>query len=490
MADISNLNQSDIHPKIEKSLSLMLFQYNDIRFYAEFLMFVNFSENNSWCPTMAVGIKAGSPRFWWNRKFVEKLTDAQINFVLIHECMHLLGNHSARGERLSHVLTDYSSNLANIAMDMVINTLILQSKLPEHIAKMPEGWVVPKYYTGGMIWEEVYMFLREKKQEYEQWKKENPDKAPKKPTLDDLKKLAEDMKKEDEAKEKQKGEGEEAPEGQPQPDPNGQTEDPDGAPVDGEGQGKGGKGDFDPNAEPTFSDGCPVEDKLRKLFEGENGPSFDIHDMLKDVPDDLREAIVKDIVQGLRNRGLVTQNIEAMLEKINPTKKDHLKDILAGVAFVKGRNKMATFRRQNRRGIEGIKGTVKVGAEICCVLDTSGSMAGYIEKVLGVIFRDSITVHIAQCDTDVKQIVRAEKRSDIQKMQVKGFGGTTLQPAIDMFKAHKSLKKLNIVVLTDGVCDSLDLSGFKKALVVTCQTEVPIIKPAMHMRHVNIQPGK
>jgi predicted metal-dependent peptidase len=433
--DIRDLNQSEIHPKQTEGITNMLFQFAEIRFYAEALMYVNFKRQDD-VNTMGVTIVNGTPTLYWAQEFTDKLTLPECNYVLIHEMMHLLSNHGSRGIRLSHMYMDYSHGLGNVAMDMIINTGINEMKLNKNHAVMPNmGWVLRTYYKGNQLFEDVYVWLIEQKHTYEAWKKANP------------------------------------------------------------GHGNSHR-KIDPNNPPSpfeekFSDGCPIEDAIRRLFdEPEGRGSMDNHDLLKDVPEDLRDAVVKDMLQGLKNRGLVPASIEALLEKINPSKKDHLKEILSGLAFVKGKNKSGTFTRLNRRGIEGMKGKIKHGAELNVVLDVSGSMSGMVERVLSVIFRDGIVAHIAQCDAEVHNITHAQKRSDIQRMKLEGMGGTMLQPAVDMFKKDKDLKHLNLVVLTDGYCDSLDLSGFKKVLLVSCGEKVPVSKKASHVRHVKIAEEK
>jgi predicted metal-dependent peptidase len=455
-----NLGPDKIHEKIVTGLTTMLFQFADVRFYAEFLMFVNFNRGDQY-HTMAVTVEGGSPKLYWAHKFVDSLEVPEINFVLIHECIHLLSNHCERASRMSHMIPDFSHKLSNFAQDMIINHLIVDAKMPEKIVTMPKerdkdgkikpdsimGMTLPPEYKGTLVWEELYLWLTEQKKKYEDWKKDQPKQdGPKMPSSG------------------QPGEGEGEGDGQ----------------EEGEGEGKEKEEKKDGKGK------CPVSKQLKQIFENLEDYQFDFHGLLKDIPEDLREAVVKDIVQGLRNRGLVPANIESMLEKINPTKKDYLKDILSGLAFVKGRNQFDTFKRMNRRGVEGLKGYEKIGAELCVVLDVSGSMSGLIEKVLSVIYRDGIVTHVAQCDTEVHKIIKATKRSDIQKMKITGYGGTILQPAIDMFKNDPKYKKMNLVVLTDGCCDTLNLDGFKKVLLVTGAEKVPVGKKPLHLRQVKV----
>ena len=55
--------------------------------------------------------------FYWNRKFVDSLTQPEAMFLLLHENFHLLFDHTKRS-------IFYNKEFANIAQDMIINQII------------------------------------------------------------------------------------------------------------------------------------------------------------------------------------------------------------------------------------------------------------------------------------------------------------------------------------------------------------------------------
>jgi predicted metal-dependent peptidase len=60
-------------------------------------------------------------------------------------------------------------------------------------------------------------------------------------------------------------------------------------------------------------------------------------------------------------------------------------------------------------------------------------------------------------------------KRDLQKVMIKGMGGTVLQPAIDYINNPKNkLHSFNNVLLTDGYCDVLDFTNVHgKTLILT-----------------------
>jgi predicted metal-dependent peptidase len=477
-SNIREVNKSCIHPKIVEGLTEMIVGSEEVRFYAEFLSFCNFVKSEQ-VPTAYATVTNAQPVVGWNEKFIEKSSIPECNFTMIHESLHLLGNHTHRAKCLGRDMTGFNGKLANIAMDMLIDEVCDDIQKKTDKVKMFD-WVqrVPAEYkelvkAGSQqeIWEDLYFWLLKEKEKFEDWKKSQPQKQDKGNDKGNPSDDGEPSDGNEESKEGEgKGEGKEKP---------GNGKNGDSKKEDGEGDGKEDK-----------ADGCPVSKQLRKLFENIDEAQFDIHDFLKDVPEEMRDAVMKDIMQNLRNRGLVPNSIEEMLKKINPSKKDYLKEIISGVNYVKGKNKSRTYQKMPRRGVEGFKGCKKFTAEINVVLDVSGSMNGYIEKVLSVIFKNDIVCNLIQCDAKIQKIVQVKSKQDIQKMNIKGLGGTELQPAIDEFKRNKLFNKNNLVVLTDGYCDSINLAGIRKVLLVTCAVKIPVSAAPNHLREVTLPKEK
>jgi predicted metal-dependent peptidase len=228
---------------------------------------------------------------------------------------------------------------------------------------------------------------------------------------------------------------------------------------------------------------------LDSIFEGmdkNDGQFMDSH-IADDIPEELREQMVKDIQEKLKARGLMTGNVEKTLEKLQKKKKDYLKDIKRGVSFIKGHVKVDTITRPNRKGIMGLKGKKKLGAKINCIMDTSGSMGGYFEKALSFIFRSDIEINLIMCDTDVKSVDNIKSMKDLKKSVIKGLGGTTMQPAFDLIA--EKYNHLNTLLLTDGFTDSLDLAKLKgKVLILSNENECPIrTRPTKGLKQIIVK---
>ena len=80
-------------------------------------------------PTMGVTIHEGNPTFIWNPIFASKLGDNKVFGVLLHEMLHIVFGHVSHRRYEPH-------DIANIAADLAINSLI-----PKH--NLPEGGLIP-----------------------------------------------------------------------------------------------------------------------------------------------------------------------------------------------------------------------------------------------------------------------------------------------------------------------------------------------------------
>jgi predicted metal-dependent peptidase len=311
-------------------------------------------------------------------------------------------------------------DIANVAMDMLINTWLLG--LSKRWMKMPtcgKENTVPKEYGGLKLWEPLYHWLMEKKSEYEAWKTNDQEKN-------------ENGGSDDSSSEKQ------------------QTE-------------------------------CPVSEQLQKIFE--NPTTVDDHKEMELSPEQIKH-IMEEPLRALKSRGLVPAEVERELERINKQRKDHLRDIKRTIGSMKGGTKVKTFMRPNRKGIDGLKGKRRIGSVINVLLDTSGSMWGEFEKVLSYIFQNDIEINLVQCDTKVHCTEKLKSLKDVSRIKIKGSGGTILQPGIDHMRDN--LPQHGTVILTDGYCDALDFSGFKKkVLVVTSGCNPRITRGLEKVKFIN-----
>ena len=103
---------------------------------------------DEWCPTAATNGR----NFYYNTKFVEKLSVKKLEFLFGHEICHCVFDHFGRvGSR--------DRQLSNIAQDFAVNQILVDERIGEKITEVKICYD-PKYR--GMAWEEIYDDLYEK----------------------------------------------------------------------------------------------------------------------------------------------------------------------------------------------------------------------------------------------------------------------------------------------------------------------------------------
>jgi len=410
-----------MHPKISECIQNFILRDN-LMFYGYFLMSVNFYETKS-LPTAGVNFRNLKMNFYYNPDFFDSLTEKQVAYVVIHELFHLLFNHPKRGKGYNH-------ELANVAMDMIINELIDEKH--DNVSERPKGLLImDSHYEEERIFEILYDWLNKKR---EDWKEKYGE------------------------QEKQDLIGEMLGDNEPESN---------------NGGNKPSKEESDKRK--SENDELGIDESTRRLFEN-NCAGFDEH-FWDDIPDEIKKEIVRKQVENLKQRGLIGANEEYILSRlIKKSNNNFLRLLKRSVSSLKGFSKVKSIRRPNRKDIEGLKGRNKYSNLINCILDTSGSMNGQFEKILSEIFKDDYQINLIQCDTDVKNFVKINNKNELKKMKIKGLGGTTLQPGIDYVNSQKKLKSNNLVILTDGFTDSLDFTSCKnsKVLILTTSEFCPV----------------
>jgi predicted metal-dependent peptidase len=482
----------NIHEKLLNGIQTMLIDTKiNLPYYGEFNLHVSFHEQDS-IGTCAVNVTSKGMNFFYSPKFLENMSQKEVNFITLHEDFHLLFNHPRRT-----VTGQYDHKLSNIAQDMIINHVIWED-IPHtfvEIPKSPDGknmaLFVPKEYTGKLIFEELYEWLKEEKDKWQKEQKQNSQ----------CQSCNGSGKKDGKGKgQPQEGDGE----GQPQ-DGQGKGE---GQPQDGQGEGSGescpdcngtgneggkdstGKPSYGPYGKNPSKDGESLDtwskEQIFQDMENGTGEYLDKH-IGDDVPEDMREAMVKDVMEKLAARGLSAGNVEQTLNKLRKKRKDYLKEIKRAVSSVIfGTVKERTIVKPNRKQISGLKGNRKVKTKINCILDTSGSMGGTFERVLSYIYRNDIEINLIEADTEVKWIENIKNKRKLETMVIKGLGGTILQPAIDL--VADQFNQYNTVVLTDGYCDSLDLSKIKgRVLMISIGVKVPISRTNNKVKQIMVE---
>jgi predicted metal-dependent peptidase len=534
-------------------LIVMMLSSNTLPYYAEFSTFINYYESTN-IPTCGVNITKEGMNFYWNRDFVDSLTEQEAMFLLLHEDFHLLFDHTKRS-------IFYNKEFANIAQDMIINQIIhddiikkfkneggsrkdiidIPKSHDEYILDKdknpitgPDGkkvknpmygkntaLFIPKEYKGEPIFENLYEWLKEQHDDYKQRKEQQQQQQQGQGNQDQNQGGGQQP---DPNGQQGQGQGQPDPNGQQgqgqgqsesgqgQPDPNGQggngsgdpnqgQPDPNGQGGNGDGDGQDQGGDGQGDNEPKDSFGKPTYGKngqngvecnsLDSIFDGmENGDQMTLDSHIEDdVQEQSRKSIVNDFMQRLKNRGLVSGDVEAILNKLRKSKKDYLKEIKRTISnHIIGSSKKKSITRPNRRGIEGIKGKKKYKNIINVILDTSGSMCGDFEKVLSYVFQNDIHLNLIQIDTKVNAVESIKNKRELQKVMIKGMGGTVLQPAIDYISEPENrMSTFNNLILTDGYTDTLNFTNIKgKSLILTTGTKPKIEDPKCAVKCIEI----
>jgi predicted metal-dependent peptidase len=464
----------NIHEKLLNTVQTMLIDCKiNLPYYGEFNLHINFQEQET-IGTCAVNVGTKGMNFYYNPKFLEKLSQKEVNFIDIHEIFHLLFDHP---KRTASGL--YNHKLSNIAQDMIINHIIWEDidhsfvDIPKSEDGKNMALFIPKEYDGKLIFEELYEWLKEEKDKWDK-NRGNSNQC----------KSCNGSGEKSESQSGKKGEENSDSEGNSDnqcPDCGGtgndQTTDSSGKPSYGP-YGKNAKDSKEPLE--TWS-----KEKIFEDLDNGTGEYLDKH-IGDDVPQEMREGLVKDIMDKLKARGLATGNLESTIEKLRKKRKDYLREIKRAISNqIFGTIKEKTIVKPNRKQISGIKGFRKMKTKINVILDVSGSMHGLIERVLNYVYQNDIEINLIQADTQVNKVDTLKSGKKLESIKLMGFGGTILQPSVDYVVEH--FNKYNTVLLTDGYCDTLDLSGLKgKTLVITAGTKVPISRMGKNVKQIYV----
>jgi predicted metal-dependent peptidase len=478
----------NIHEKLLNGIQTMLIDTKiNLPYYGEFNLHVSFHEQDS-IGTCAVNVTSKGMNFYYSPKFLENMSQKEVNFITLHEDFHLLFNHPRRT-----ITGQYDHKLSNIAQDMIINHVIWED-IPHafvEIPKSPDGknmaLFVPKEYTGKLIFEELYEWLKDEKEKWQKEQKQNSE----------CQSCKGSGKKDQSQKGDQPGEGQQPGEGK------GEKKDGEG---EGQGescpdcQGTGNEGGNDSSGKPSYGpygknpskDGDSLDtwskEQIFQDMENGNGEYLDKH-IGDDVPEELRDAMVKDVMERLAARGLSAGNVEQTLNKLRKKRKDYLREIKRAVSnMIFGTVKERTIVKPNRKGISGLKGARKVKTKINVGLDTSGSMGGQgtFERVLSYVYRNDIEINFMESDTQVNWVENIKSKRQLESIPIKGLGGTCLQPMIDYIVEHHN--DCNSVLLTDGYTDTLDFSKVRgRVLIISVGVKCPISRTNGKVKQITIE---
>ncbi len=482
----------NIHEKLLSSIQTMLIDTKvNLPYYGEFNLHVNFHESDS-VGTCGVNVSSKGMNFFYSPKFLEDISQKETNFITLHEDFHLLFNHPRRT-----MAGQYDHKMSNIAQDMIINHIIWEDishtfvEIPKDKNGKNMALFVPKEYTGKLIFEELYEWLKEEK---EKWQKSNQSQSQCQSCNGSGKN--QDKSQGSQGQQQGQGGGQDPSQSQGQGGGSGQqNQDPctdcGGTGNDG-AKDSSGKPSYGPYGKNPSKDGDSIDtwskEQIFQDMENNEGQYLDVH-MTDDVPEEMREAMVRDVMERLQSRGLSSGNIETTLNKLRKQRKDYLKEIKRSVSnLIFGTKKQKTIVKPNRRGISGLKGNRKVKTKINVGLDTSGSMggSGTFERVLSYVYQNDIEINFMESDTEVKWVEKIKNKKQLDSIPIKGLGGTCLQPMIDYIVEHHN--DCNSVLLTDGYTDSLDFSKVKgRVLIISVGTPCPITKSNGKLKQITVE---
>lgn len=232
--------------------------------------------------------------------------------------------------------------------------------------------------------------------------------------------------------------------------------------------------------------------ETQQMFQKmEDGEYFDDHfdGDIEDIDiDEIQHNIIKihtDIVN--QNKGDIPGMMKKIIQEIKKRKEnpvDRLKGLMSDMAYS---SKKKTFRKLNRKGIPGFKGTKKTGMAFNCIADVSGSMRNVLKDAIGVVTNSIFTMNLIKVDAEVKNHEVFAKASDLKKLEFEGGGGTILQPGIDYVTKNKTLRKNGTIIVTDGFIDELDLSKLDTVTIVYTSKKPKIKNKSRKYRELKIE---
>jgi predicted metal-dependent peptidase len=232
---------------------------------------------------------------------------------------------------------------------------------------------------------------------------------------------------------------------------------------------------------------------------GGGGKNFQSLDDFTSSDED--EISPEEIADRMRNidayckaRGVDTGFVDELMKQITPQKENFLKVIFSTVNKLKGSGSLnRTYKKINKKHSDSefiVKGRFYDIKSLNIVCDVSGSMGGCVEPILGFCIKDNYVGNLVFCDTVVneKNIVKIKSQKDIRNLKQLHdiYGGTELMPGINYVK--QNFGRENLLILTDGYCDTLDLSGFKKVVIISCGIECKIINEPRFFRQIVVDP--
>lgn len=153
-------DKKNIHPIIiDTIINWTIVSKKKLSYFGHFLSKMTFEEDNN-IKTMLVKPNKSGFKLVYSSTFIDSITEPEVKYVLLHEIFHCFNFHLSR-------LKKYNMLIANYAMDMIVNNQVDQLFLNiKDFLKQPEGVIkLPMEYKGPIVFESIYEWLIEKKDE-------------------------------------------------------------------------------------------------------------------------------------------------------------------------------------------------------------------------------------------------------------------------------------------------------------------------------------
>jgi len=173
-------------------------------------------------------------------------------------------------------------------------------------------------------------------------------------------------------------------------------------------------------------------------------------DELGEVSIPIGDKICQDVIAYAKSIGRETSHIEDKVEIVPTNYKCKINKLLGCQPSTTEMKKTNSRRSKRFSKSPGLKKVLQLGPAIMG-LDTSGSMSNeMLAKSIDVakkLRKKCSSVVLIQCNTEVKDIKKINK--NIRSLNIKGKGGTELEPIID--KAMEfGYPKVPLIMFTDG----------------------------------------
>ena len=360
-------------------------------FIHEFILVMSKEANES-VKTMGVMVKNAAVRLFYSPTFLDKLTDSEARWVLVHEVLHLVFHHCT----VRACLDTHLHELDNIAADLAINQLIPNTGL----VMCPRPEVIKPYFPKSLDFpeklskEQYLQLLLEKEKEDEQNKKDQGDKDDK---------------------------------GDPQ-------------------QSGGGNDPNDPNKDKGDSSGDRPFKEYGDLVDSHEGWSDDE----KEIVDQMIRSKVEQLSKRERAWGRITGGIKEMIEAAQKSDIAWWRYLREYLGLLVSTRKESTMKRPNRRFGYPYPGTKRKHVDkILCATDSSGSISEeslrrFLTEINAIAESHPVDLVVFDDGITTGPIPFTRRR---RTFEFTGRGGTNFTAVMEL--ATKGKYK-SLVILTDG----------------------------------------